>query len=534
MSQRLKSMNYPECDGNMNATAHYYMLMKEGNDQYPGEDLHELDYAAREALEGAYGKTFISPIIADKLEQEGISVEETDPTDWSLSFAEDNPLFGWGADPNKPKHYLVKSYMYGRRDRGYETKFKRPTKKDAMDYAKSLASEYVRLPQDHRAEIVVYAVYPSGKEQEVWTSYQPSKIAANNPRRAKTPTRKNTGHRGRRNPIQDARPRKRQNYALEDHAKSPYHRVLLRHGMKYSHSVPVDHYGVKVPHHVYRLGSTDFYTSFYTRPGSRRAVWEGSISGSGRMYQGEGVEELDRYLKGAVKRHSNPRKRRNAKLTAADKAKMPLRDFAIPSRRAYPMHNLDYAKRAIQYGQFRGKRDLPAIQKAVFARYPSLISWWNENHPESPWKTRSSGGRGVLVAAGDRRRQKEKAKRSDRTEIADLKRQIAAAKRKRANPRRRNAASRVPAPDSIFRALSTYTSRAGYGQYNSQLWLRFIINDDGSATLLTTSDGRSLSPRDILPASNVRRLFEKGNSGGLNAHTSLRLKESARKNRRKR
>ena len=338
MSQRLKSMDYPECEGDVNATAHYYMLMKEGRDQYPGEDLHELDYAVREALEGAYGKTYISPGVVDALDREGISVEAADPTDWSLGFAADNPLFGWGGDPNKPKHYLVKSYRYGRRDRGYETKFKRPNKKAAMDYAKSLASEYVRLPQDHRAEIVVYAVYPSGKEQEVWTSYQPSKIAANNPRRAKAPTRKNTGH----------------------------------------------------------------------------------------------------------------PKRRNAKLTAADKAKMPLRDFAIPSKRGYPMHTEAYAKRAISYAQWRGKRDLPEVKKAVFARYPSLISWWNENHPESPWKTRSStsppGGRPALVAIGKRHRQREKAKRSGRTalkqkarqhrttvllqqEIADLKKEIAAAKK---------------------------------------------------------------------------------------------------------
>ena len=98
-------------------------------------------------------------------------------------------------------------------------------------------------------------------------------------------------------------PRRRKNTRFEDHTKSPYHRVLLRRGMKYSHSVPVNHRGTKVPHHVYRLGSTDFYTSFYTRPASRQAVWEGSVSGSGRMHQGKGAQELDRYLKGAVKRH---------------------------------------------------------------------------------------------------------------------------------------------------------------------------------------------------------------------------------------
>jgi hypothetical protein len=335
MSQRLKSMDYPECDGNMNATAHYYMLMKEGNDQYPGEDLHELDYAVREALEGAYGKTYISPGVADVLEQEGISVEETDPTDWVRDaqsyaeaeqyLAEDNPLFGWGADPNTPKHYLVKSYRYGRRDRGYETKFKRPTKQAAMDYAKSLASEYVRLPQDHRSEIVVYAVYPSGKEQEVWTSYQPSKLAANNPRRAKPPTRKNTGH----------------------------------------------------------------------------------------------------------------PKRRNAKLTAADKAKMPLRDFAIPKLRKFPMHTEAYGKKSIQYGQWKSNRHyLPDVKAAVFARYPSLISWWNENHPESPWKP----GKRRAVSGRTALKQRARQHRSPvliEKEIADLKRQIAAAKRERANPRKR-------------------------------------------------------------------------------------------------
>lgn len=112
-------------------------------------------------------------------------------------------------------------------------------------------------------------------------------------------------------------PKRRKNTRFEDHTESPYHRVLLRQGMKYSHSVPVTHQGTKVPHHVYRLGNTDFYTSFYTRPGSGVSVWEGSVSGSGRMHQGKGAQELDRYLKGAVKRHqtkaANPRRRKNTR-----------------------------------------------------------------------------------------------------------------------------------------------------------------------------------------------------------------------------
>ncbi len=84
----------------------------------------------------------------------------------------------------------------------------------------------------------------------------------------------------------------------------PYANTLRSAGLKYSHSVPVTHVGGKVYHHVYRLGDTDFYVSYYQKPGAKKWLWEGSVSGSGRMHQGFGMSALAKYLRGAVPRHS--------------------------------------------------------------------------------------------------------------------------------------------------------------------------------------------------------------------------------------
>ncbi|MCK5652612.1 MAG: hypothetical protein KAJ42_14585, partial [Gemmatimonadetes bacterium] len=83
----------------------------------------------------------------------------------------------------------------------------------------------------------------------------------------------------------------------------PYANILRSEGLTYSHSVPVNHSGVKVFHHVYRLDGTDFYVSYYQEPLGTKWLWEGSVSGSGRMHQGFGMSKLNKYLRGAVPRH---------------------------------------------------------------------------------------------------------------------------------------------------------------------------------------------------------------------------------------
>jgi len=80
----------------------------------------------------------------------------------------------------------------------------------------------------------------------------------------------------------------------------------------------------------------------------------------------------------------------------------------------------------------------------------------------------------------------------------------------------------VPAAGTEFTALSTYHDIAGMGQNDSQAYLRFVVNADGSATnVWGGSRGNSL------PASAVRNLFENGRCGGLGAVTSLSQPEIA-------
>ena len=112
-------------------------------------------------------------------------------------------------------------------------------------------------------------------------------------------------------------PKRRKNVAFgkgKPERNHPYANILRSEGLTYSHSVPVNHSGVKVFHHVYRLDGTDFYVSYYQEPLGTKWLWEGSVSGSGRMHQGFGMTNLNKYLRGAVKRHrtkaANPRRRR--------------------------------------------------------------------------------------------------------------------------------------------------------------------------------------------------------------------------------
>lgn len=72
-----------------------------------------------------------------------------------------------------------------------------------------------------------------------------------------------------------------------------------------------------------------------------------------------------------------------SKLTKQERAALPASDFVFPRRRAYPIPNLEHGRLALTMATWtdKGIRDLPKIKKVVFARYPSLISWWNDR----PW-----------------------------------------------------------------------------------------------------------------------------------------------------
>ena len=80
------------------------------------------------------------------------------------------------------------------------------------------------------------------------------------------------------------------------------------------------------------------------------------------------------------------------KLTKAQRARLPKSDFVFPERApavgSYPINVKARAMVAIQLAQLsaKGRRDLPKVKKAVFARYPSLIAWWNKNHPDKKWR----------------------------------------------------------------------------------------------------------------------------------------------------
>lgn len=79
--------------------------------------------------------------------------------------------------------------------------------------------------------------------------------------------------------------------------------------------------------------------------------------------------------------------KRVKKLTKSMRDRLPKSDFIFPKRRSFPIPDIGHGRLAIQYGQFpNNRKDLSKIKKAVFKRYPSLIKWWNKNHPEDKWR----------------------------------------------------------------------------------------------------------------------------------------------------
>jgi hypothetical protein len=77
-----------------------------------------------------------------------------------------------------------------------------------------------------------------------------------------------------------------------------------------------------------------------------------------------------------------------AKMSESERAALPASAFAIPESRDFPIPNLEYGKRALTYAMWpNNAENRSRVKEAVFARYPSLIGWWNATswvgeHPE--------------------------------------------------------------------------------------------------------------------------------------------------------
>jgi len=89
------------------------------------------------------------------------------------------------------------------------------------------------------------------------------------------------------------------------------------------------------------------------------------------------------------------RKKRSRKLTKRMRAALPDSDFCDiytrkdgSERRAFPINDKYHGRLALQYATWpNNARKRQKVKRCVFARYPSLIEWWNntpwvQDHPE--------------------------------------------------------------------------------------------------------------------------------------------------------
>lgn len=82
-----------------------------------------------------------------------------------------------------------------------------------------------------------------------------------------------------------------------------------------------------------------------------------------------------------------------AKLTAAARRKLPSQAFAIPEKRAYPIHNRGHAMAALSDVATNGTpEEQKRVRAAVHARYPSMGA--NDNDGDE-------NGKGVNDNDGD-------------------------------------------------------------------------------------------------------------------------------------
>ena len=86
---------------------------------------------------------------------------------------------------------------------------------------------------------------------------------------------------------------------------------------------------------------------------------------------------------------------KSTKISAKQRLKLPLRDFVFPGDRRYPIQDKEHGRLALTYATWSAtsRKDLPKVKAAVFARYPSLIKWWNnssyvKDHPRQAYRQR--------------------------------------------------------------------------------------------------------------------------------------------------
>ena len=98
----------------------------------------------------------------------------------------------------------------------------------------------------------------------------------------------------------------------------PYGPTLKKYGFEHIRSYPLQivyRSPDRVMHYLYKSPHTHRDFSLVTHKNTRgNWVWRGSKSSSSTAYHGRGIEDLDKYLKGVIKRHSKkstPRKRKN-------------------------------------------------------------------------------------------------------------------------------------------------------------------------------------------------------------------------------
>ena len=103
---------------------------------------------------------------------------------------------------------------------------------------------------------------------------------------------------------------------------------------------------------------------------------------------------------------SNPRRKKSKRkgLTKASRARLKASSFVFPRTRRYPINDLYHGQLALQYAQWpNNRKDLKKVKAAVFKKYPSLIKWWNKNHPEDEWTKGKSSSRRAGAGRGRRR-----------------------------------------------------------------------------------------------------------------------------------
>jgi hypothetical protein len=87
-------------------------------------------------------------------------------------------------------------------------------------------------------------------------------------------------------------------------------------------------------------------------------------------------------------------------LSTEERKALPDSEFAIPSKRAYPIHDLNHARNAISRVSQNGTdKEKEAVRKAVYKRYPQLIpvGMIGVYTTGLPYKSKSVAGKSALV-----------------------------------------------------------------------------------------------------------------------------------------